>query len=174
MFLDTRTDSTFSRYSPGFCHFLILTQIRPFSITRRERFSILARILPFPDTHPDSTIFGHSIKFDHFPVLTGTVFNTRGDSTYSWYSPGFYHFSVPTKIRPFSDTRLDSFSILAWILPFLVLAWNFFRYSHRFYLFPILARILPFPSTRPDSTIFWYSHRFDPFLVLAGTIFRYS
>ena len=26
----------------------------------------------------------------------------------------------------------------------------------------------------PDSIIFWYSHRLDPFSVLVGTVFRYS
>ena len=34
--------------------------------------------------------------------------------------------------------------------------------------------ILAFRGTRPGSTIFLYSHRFDPFRVLAGTVFRYS
>ena len=52
-FFDTRTDSTISRYSPGFFHFSVHTVIRPFSRTRRDTFSILARILPFPGTHLD-------------------------------------------------------------------------------------------------------------------------
>ena len=53
------------------------------------------------------------------------------DSSFSWYSPGFYHFSV--------------------------LAWIVFQYSHRLYLFPVLARILPFFVTHTYSTLFRYS-----------------
>ena len=52
------------------------------------------------------------------------------------------------QIPPFFGTRRDSFSRL--------------------------ARNLAFPGTRPDSTIFRYSHRFDPFPVLAVRVFRYS
>ena len=59
-FVDARTNSTFSRYSLGFYHFSVLTLIGPFSGTRPIRFPILARILPFPDTHTDSTIFRYS------------------------------------------------------------------------------------------------------------------
>ena len=57
---DTRMDSTFSRYSPGFYHISVLTLIRPFICNRRDSFSILARILSFPGSLPDSTIFGYS------------------------------------------------------------------------------------------------------------------
>ena len=53
--LVTRTNSTFYLYSPGFYHFSVFPQIRPLSGTRRECFFILARILPFPGTRPDST-----------------------------------------------------------------------------------------------------------------------
>ena len=40
--------------------------------------------------------------------------------------------------------------------------------------FLILARFLPFPGTRLNSTIFRYSHWFDPFSVLTRIVFRYS
>ena len=59
-FFDTRTDSTFSWYSPGFCLFSVLTLIGPFSGTHPNRFWILAWILLFPGTHPDSAIFRYS------------------------------------------------------------------------------------------------------------------
>ena len=58
--LETRMDSTFSSYSLGFCHFLVLTLIGPFSRTHPNSFSILAWILLFPGTHPDSAIFRYS------------------------------------------------------------------------------------------------------------------
>ena len=146
-FFDTRTNSTFSRYSPGFNHFSVLTQIRPFSLTHRESFSILVRILAIPGTRPDSTIFRHSHRFDPFRVLVGRVFRYSYRFYLPEYSAGFYHFSVLTQIRPFFGTRGDSFSIL--------------------------VRILPFPGTRPDSTIFQYSHRFVPVLMLVEIVFRY-
>ena len=62
-------DSTFSRYSPGFYNFPVLTLILPFSETHPDCFSIGAQILPFPgfyqfrvltlilpfsETHPNS------------------------------------------------------------------------------------------------------------------------
>ena len=56
-FFGTRTDSTFSRYSPRFYRFQVLTLILPFFGTCRHSFSVLARILRFPDTLPDSTGF---------------------------------------------------------------------------------------------------------------------
>ena len=182
-FFDNRTDSTFSRYWPGFSHFSILTHIRPISDTRRDSFSTLARILSFLGTHPDSPIFRYSHRFDPFSVLVGTVFR---------HSYGFYLFPVITQIWPFSGTRQDNLLIIAQILPFpgtppdstifqywhrfdpfLVLAVTVFRHSHRFYLFPVLtqirpfsgthwdsfsiiAQILPFPGTLPDSAIFRY------------------
>ena len=143
-----RTDSTFSRYSPGFYQFSVLTQMRPFFGTRRESFSILVMILPFRGTRPDSTNFWYSQWFDPFPVLVGNVFryspeqffDTQTDSTFSRYSPGFYYFSVRTQIRPFP-----------------VLDGTIFRYSYRFYLLPVLPRILPFFGTHTDSTLFRYS-----------------
>ena len=93
-------DSTFSRYSPGFYHSSVLTQIRPFSGTRRECFLMLARILLFFNTPPDSTIFQYSDRFDPFPLFTGKDFRC---------SHGFYLFP---------GTHLDIFSILARIVPF--------------------------------------------------------
>ena len=141
-------DSTFSRYSPGFYHFSVLTLIRPFSCNSRYWFSIFARILPFPSILPDSTIFQYSHWFDHFPVLVRTIF---------WYSHGFYLFLVLARIL--------SFLVLTLIRPF---------FCNRRDSFSILARILPFPGTLPNSTIFRYSHWFDPFPVLVRTIFRYS
>ena len=101
---------------------------------------------------------------------------------------------------PFFVTCRDSFSILVRILhfsgsrphftifrcshrfdPFLVLVGTVFRYSHGLYLFWYslehffdTQRDLPSPGNLPDSTIFRYSHRFDPFPILAGTVFRYS
>ena len=137
-----------SQYSSGFYHFSVLTQIRPFAGTPQDSFSILVRILAFPDTRPDSTIFRYSHRFDPFRYSLGQFFDTRTDSTFSRYSPGFDHISVLTHIRPFFGTRWDSFSIL--------------------------VRNISFPGTRPDSTIFQYSDTFDPFPVLPGTVFRYS
>ena len=57
------------RYSHGLYHFpvlaqillfSVLTEIRLFSGTRRDCFSIIAPILPFPGTLPDTTIFRYS------------------------------------------------------------------------------------------------------------------
>ena len=106
-FFDTRTDSTFSRYSPGIYHFSVFTQIRTFFGTRRDSFSIPVPILPFPGTHSDSAIFRYSHRFDPFRYSPRLFFDTRTDSTFCRYSPGFYHFSVLTQIRPFSGTRQD-------------------------------------------------------------------
>ena len=57
-FFGTRTDSTFSRYWPGLYHFREFTPILPYSGSDPDNFSVLARILSFPGTGPDSTIFG--------------------------------------------------------------------------------------------------------------------
>ena len=166
--VDSRTDSTICRCSFGFYHFSVLTLIRRFSDIRRHKLSILARILPFPGTRPDSTIFPYSHCIDPFPVLVGRIFQ---------YLHGFYLFPVLIRILPFFgththstlfqyspghffDTRTDS---------------TFSRYSPRFYhfwvltlirpfsytcpdTFSILARILPFAGTLPDFTICRYSH----------------
>ena len=142
------TDSTFSRYSPGFYHFFVLPTIRPFSGTRGESFWILVRIVPFHGTRLDSTIFRYSHRFDRFPLPVRTVFGYSHEFYIFLYSSACYNFSVLPQIRPFSGIGLESLLTL--------------------------ARILPFPGTRPDSTIFRYSHRFDPFPVLVGTVLEYS
>ena len=200
-FFNSGTDSTFSRYSQGFYHFLVLTLILPFFETRPDRFSIVAQILPFPVTRPDSTIFSSHIDSALFRNLYGQFFNSGTDSTFSQYSPLFYHFSVLTLILLFSDTRPDSFSIVARILPFLVLARilqfsgthidstlfrnssrrffnsgtdsTFSRFSPGFFQFLVLTLILPFSETRPDS--FSIVARILPFLGTRPdyTIFRY-
>ena len=82
-------------------------------------FPVLARIILFSDPDTDSTIFGFS---------SGQFFGTRPNSTFSWYSPGFYRVQVLTLIPPFFGTRRHSFSVL--------------------------ARILCVPGTLPDSTGF--------------------
>ena len=97
---------------------------------------------------PGSTIFRYSHRFDPFPVLPCA--DCR-------YSDGFYLFSVLARILPFS--------VLVRILPIFG--------THRDSL-SILPQIVPFPGTCPDSTIFRYSQRFNPFPVLVGTVFRYS
>ena len=56
-FFITRIDSTFSRNSPRFYRFQVLTLILPFFSTRGDSFSVLAWILPFPGTRPDSSVF---------------------------------------------------------------------------------------------------------------------
>ena len=122
-FFISGTDSTFSRYSSGFYNFSVLTLILPFSDTRPDTFSVQARILPISGTHTDSNLFQNS---------SGQFFNYGMDSTFSWDSPGFWQFLVLTLILPFSETRPDSLSIV--------------------------ARILPFLGTRPYSTILKFSH----------------
>ena len=146
--MGTRTASTFSRYTPGFYPFSVLPHIRPFSGTRWNSFLILTRILPFLGTCPDLSFYGTPTDSTLFRYSWGQLLVTRTDSTFSQYSLGFYHFSVLPQIRPFSGTRGDSF----WLL----------------------TRIPHFPGTRRDATIFWYSHRFDPFPVLVRTVFGYS
>ena len=56
----SRTDSTFSRDSPGFYRFPVQTLILPFFGTRSDSFSVIARILPFPGSRPDSIVFRYS------------------------------------------------------------------------------------------------------------------
>ena len=130
---DTRTDSTFSRYSLEFYQFSVLTLIGPFFGIQPNCFSILVRILPFPVNLPDSTIFRYSHWLDPFPVLTRKVFP---------YSYGFYNLPVLARIlqcfgthtdwslfryspSEFFDTRTDS---------------TFDRYSPGFYHFSVLPR----------------------------------
>ena len=181
--MGTRTDSAISRYSPGFYHFPTITLILPFFETLPDSFWVLARILPFPGTRLDSTIFRYSHNLDPFPVLVRTVFGYSHEFYIFLYSSACYNFSVLPQIRPFSGIGLESLLTLARILPFPGTRPDstIFRYSHRFDPFPVLvgiafgyfARILPFLGTRPDSTIFLYSQRFDPFPVLVGKVFGY-
>ena len=144
-----------------------------------ESFSLLARIIPFPSTRPDSTIFWYSNWFYHYSVLVRTVFR---------YSHGFYLYRVVAGILLFSGPHTDStifryslgkfvvtrtdytlsrysppdstiFRHSHWFYHFSILVQTVSRYSHVFYLFPVVARILSFSGTDPDITIFRYSSR---------------
>ena len=59
-FFGIRTDSTLSRYWPGFYHFSVFTLVVTFCRTRRVSFSVLARILRDPGITPDSIICRYS------------------------------------------------------------------------------------------------------------------
>ena len=96
-FFDTRTDSTISRYSPGFFHFSVL--FNPFLILAQTvfryshgfyLFPVLTRILPFFGTHTNSTLFRYSPR---------QFFDTRRDSTF---------FPVLARILPFFGTHTNS------------------------------------------------------------------
>ena len=158
------TLQTVFRYSHRFYLFPVLARILPFSVLFEQFFS----------SHTDSTLFWNS---------SGKFFDTRSDSNFSQYLPEFYHFLVLTLILIFFGTRLDSFSVLARILPFRVLALippisvltlTLPFSGTRLDNFSIVARILHFFGTRPNSTIFTYSHGFYPFPVLPRTVFQYS
>ena len=104
-FFGTHTDSNIFRHSSGqffdtrrIYLFPVLIEILPLFGTRLDNFSILAQILPFPSTGPDSTIFRYSHRFDLFPVLAGTVFR---------YSQEFYIFPIVARILPFFGTHTD-------------------------------------------------------------------
>ena len=112
-FFDTRMDSTFSRYSPRLYYFSVLTLIRHFFGNHRDSFSILARILLFPGTLPETTIFRSSHDSTIFRYSSGQFFDTRTNSPFSRHLPGFFHFSVLTLIRPFFGNHRESFSMLA-------------------------------------------------------------
>ena len=118
--------------SPEFYHFALLTLILQFFGIRTDSFLALARILRFPGTRPDSSIFGTQADSTTFRYSSGQFFRTRTDSTFSRYSLKFYNFAVHKLILPYLGNRSESFSVL--------------------------ARILPFPDTRMDSTILRYSH----------------
>ena len=64
-FFGTHTDSTFSRYSPGFNSFPVLTLILTFFRSGPDNFSALARIPPFAGTPTDSTMF----RYCHTPIF---------------------------------------------------------------------------------------------------------
>ena len=184
-FFGSRTNSTFTWYSPEFYYFSVLTRILPFSGTRWDSFSIVVRILQFSDTRPDSPIFQYSYWFYPFPVLARIVFtvlgrilpfpSTSSDSTIFMYSHGFYPISVFA--RQFLGSRTDStftryspdsiiFQYSHGFYPFSVLARIVFRYLQGLYLFLVLPRILPFLGTCPDSANFG-THT-------DSTLFRYS
>ena len=116
-------DSTIFRYSHRFYPFWILVQTVFLYSNGFYLFPVLTPILPIFGIHTVSTFFRNS---------PGQFFNSGTDSTFSRYSPGIYNFPLLTQILPFSDTRPDTFFVL--------------------------ARILPFPGTPTDSNIFWYSH----------------
>ena len=131
-----------------------------------DSFSVLVRNLSFLGTRPDTTIFRYSPGFYHFRYSYGQFFGTRAESLFSGNTPVYYHFSI-----------------LAQILPFSILIWTVFRYSHGMFLLRELDPILPFFDTRTDSTIF--GTHMDSFSALARnlsfsgtrpgtTIFRYS
>ena len=80
------------RYSHGF---YLLRYLHVFYL-----FPVLGQILPFFVTNTDSTLFRYSPR---------QVFDTRTKSNFCWYTPGFYHLSVLTLIRPFPGIRRDSF-----------------------------------------------------------------
>ena len=87
----------------------------------------------------------------------GRVFESHLQFEMTWDqsrpSLGFYHFHLVTLIQPFSGTHPNSFSLLARILPFPGIRWDFtiFRYSLGFYNFHLVTLIQPFSDTRPDS-----------------------
>ena len=69
---------TLFRYSSGFYPSWVLTQILPFSASHLEstfpsafsdHFLVLAGILPFSETRPDSTLFQYSLGFYAFSIL---------------------------------------------------------------------------------------------------------
>ena len=106
---------------------------------------VLARIRLFFGTQTDSTIFRYLFGKLFDTRTDSTIVVTRLDYTLSWYTLGFKHFPILKLILPFFGTLSDSYSIL--------------------------ARILPLPSSRPDSIIFWYSHWFYHFSILAWKVF---
>ena len=131
-------DSTIFRYSHGFYNFSKLFR-KIFGYSHGfYLFPVLARILSFFGTYPDSTIFRYSFgqffctstdsTFSRYSF--GQFFGTRTESTFFRYSPVFYHFPILTRIPPFFSTRSDIFSVL--------------------------ARNLHFSGTCPDSIIFPY------------------
>ena len=136
-FPGTYSDSAIFRYSHWFDCFPVLSGTTFRHSHGFYLFPVLTRMMPFFGSPTESTLFWYT---------PGQYFDTRTNSTFSRYWPRFCHFSVFTLIRPFSDTRRDSFLTL--------------------------VRILPFPGTDPDDAILWYSHIVDPFLVLPGTVFR--
>ena len=135
---------------------------------------ILARILSFSGTDPDSAIFRYWFEQFFGTRIDSTFPGTRPDSIILRYWPWFYHFSVlvrtvsrlPHRFSLFLDSRgLYCFPVQTLILPF---------FGTRSDSFSVLARILPFPGTRPDSIVFRYRPWFYHFSVLIRRVFRFS
>ena len=104
---------------------------------------VLAPILPFSDTGPNSTTLRYSPGYYLSRYSLGPFFGTRPYSTCLRYWPKFYHSPL-----------------LAWILRFPVLDRILLRYSPGFYPSPILKWILTFSGTGPNYTILRYSPRY--------------
>ena len=155
MFFGILTDSTYSRYSHRFYHLPVLARRVFWYCHGFYLFPAFVRILPFSDTHKDSTFFGTNP--DSFSVLARTVFR---------YSHVFYLFLVIARILPFSGTHPDSVLVLSRILHISGTRTDstVFRYSQRFYLF--WYSLGQFFGTLTDSTCSWHSHGFSPFPVL--------
>ena len=105
-FTGTCPDSTILRYLPGFYLSPVLVGILLFSGphldstflgTCPDRCLVLAQILPFSSTSPNSTLLWYSSRFYISRYLLGRFFDTSLDSTLLRYSP-----------VPFSGTRPDS------------------------------------------------------------------
>ena len=142
-------------------------RILRFSHTRSVSFLVLARILPDPDSPPDSSIYRYSRRFYPFPIPDRSIFR---------YSYRFYLIPIVPRILPFSGLHADStlfryligqffgsrtnstrsreclgfchLSVFTRILPFS---------DTRSFSFSVLARILPDPDSPPNSAIYRYS-----------------
>ena len=117
--------------------------MNPLPILVRTVFSLLVRILPFPGTHPDSTIFWYAHRLYPLPILVGTLFR---------YSHGFYLFLVLARILQFLGTYKDC-------TPFRYSSRQFFATRTDSTFSPVLTRILPFLGTHINCTFFRYSSR---------------
>ena len=167
LFFGTRPYSKLLLYSHGFYPFPVLTWILPFPVLSQTLFPylprfypslVLARILHFSSTRPNSILLRYSLGFNLSQYSLGPFLGTR-------------------TILPFSGTRPDSTILL--YSPRLYLS----QYSPGLYFSSILAQILPFFGTSLDSTILWYSPRYylsryspRPFFGTCpdSTLFRYS
>ena len=164
-------DSTFSRHSPGFYLFSVLTLIRPFFCNRRYWFSIVARILPFLGTLPDSTIFRYSHWFSHFSILVRILifsdWNWCGRSRKDHFYMSIWNICLQKNAFCFMQCTCniskmyveyfqwyggaDYGGFHGWHHRIWRYIWGmFFRYSPGFYPFSVLTLILPFSETHPD------------------------
>ena len=98
-FFGTRTDSTWSRQSPGFCHLSVFTRILHFFDTWSINFLVLAQILLDPGGASDSTVYWYSFGFYAVPIPDRSIF---------WYWQGFYLIPVVLPILPFIGLHADS------------------------------------------------------------------